>query len=74
MIAHGIRLGKEIKVVGFDGQPARHRGEPLLTTVQVPFEAMAKMAVLMALERAAEPDAISRRLLLGCALRKGETG
>jgi DNA-binding LacI/PurR family transcriptional regulator len=73
LIAHGVQPGRDIKVVGFDGQPQRYRGERVLTTVEVPFPAMAKMAAVMALERAAEPQGVARRLAVACALRKGDT-
>jgi hypothetical protein len=71
--AHGIELGKDVKLIGFDGQPARFAGDPELTTVAAPLEAMGRMAARFALERIERPDAPMRRACLGCALRKGHT-
>ena len=72
-VAHGIALGGDIRLVGFDGQKPRYPEDPLLTTVEVPLEEMGRTAVRMALERAARPEMLSRRLSLGCALRRGRT-
>lgn len=71
--AHGVALGGDVRVVGFDGQKPRYAEDPVLTTVEVPLAEMGRTAARMALERAATPDMLSRRLSFGCTLRKGRT-
>ncbi len=71
--AHGIELGRNVKLVGFDGQPPRFAGDPQLTTVAAPLEEMGRMAARFALERIEHRDAPMRRVCLGCTLRKGDT-
>ena len=73
LIAHGMRAGRDVKVVGFDGQPPRYEGDTPLTTVRVPLEEMGRAAAHLAVERAAEPDRPARKLHVACRLRKGET-
>ena len=72
-LAHGIKLGTDVKLIGYDGQPPRFSGDPLLTTVAVPLELMGRTAARMALERAEDPAAPTRRMCLGCSLREGDT-
>jgi len=73
LVAHHIEVGKEIKVVGFDGQSPAYRGEPMLTSVRAPLEEMGRVAAELGVERSADPKATSRRVHLACTLRMGET-
>lgn len=72
-IAHGVTLGEDMMLVGFDGQPPRFTGDPPLTTIAAPLEEMGRLAARRALERCEAPDAPMRRIALGCTLRKGDT-
>lgn len=72
-VAHGFELGRDVKLIGFDGQPPRFAGDPQLTTVAAPLEEMGRTAARFALERIENPDAPLRRVCLGCTLWKGDT-
>ncbi len=72
-VAHGVTLGGDVRLMGFDGQRARFPEDPLLTTVDIPLAEMGRIAVRLALERAAAPDRLPRRVSMGCLLRKGQT-
>lgn len=72
-VAHGIELGRDVRLVGFDGQPPRFAGDPELTTAAAPLEEMGRMAARFALERIEHRDAPLRRVCLGCTLRRGDT-
>ena len=73
LISHGIIPGKDIKLMGFDGQPKRFETDPLLTSINVPLEELGRAAVRLALERVHHPDRPGQRLSIACALRKGDT-
>ncbi|MCK5805766.1 MAG: substrate-binding domain-containing protein, partial [Lentisphaeria bacterium] len=73
LVAHGIQPGRDIKVIGCDGQPPLYPQDPILTTVAAPLEKMGKAAARMTLQRAKNPDDVANRVLLSCALRKGDT-
>jgi DNA-binding LacI/PurR family transcriptional regulator len=51
----GVRVPRSLSVVGFDDIALAPYTVPALTTVRQPIEAMAKLAVEVALRRAAEP-------------------
>mgnify|MGYP001237654480 FL=1 len=70
---HGIELGGDVRLIGFDGQPPRFAGDPDLTTVAAPLEEMGRTAARLALERIERPKAPMRRVCLGCTLKKGAT-
>jgi len=73
LVAHGLTPGRDIKVVGFDGQPRRFSRNLVLTTVEVPMRELGREAVRMAIRRAEEPAAPARRLNLACRLRMGDS-
>lgn len=73
LIAHGIQPGKDIKVIGFDGQPPLFEGDPALTSVRVPLEALGRMAARLALERAEDPRKPAQKVYLACTLKKGDS-
>jgi len=73
LVAHGIQPGKDIKVIGCDGQPPLYPQDPVLTTVAAPLQKMGKTAARMALQRARNPNDTANRVLLSCSLRKGDT-
>ena len=72
-VAYGLKIGDDIKLVGFDGQQPRYPEDPVLTTVVVPLEEMGRAAARMALERATDARALPRRVSFGCSLRRGQT-
>ncbi len=53
----GLRVPRDLSVVGFDDIPFAAFTVPPLTTVRQPIEAIARLAVDMALRRAADPGA-----------------
>ena len=53
----GLRLPEQLSVVGFDDIGLAAYTVPALTTVRQPIDAMAQLAVELALRRAAEPSA-----------------
>lgn len=73
LVAHGIRPGTDVKVIGCDGQPPQHPEDPALTTVAAPMEALGRSAALAGIQRARNPEALGQRLLLMCSLRNGAT-
>ena len=73
LVAHGVIPGRDIKVVGFDGQPIHSEDELQLTSVRIPMAELGREAARRALLRAEHPDALSQRINLACTLRKGET-
>lgn len=73
LLAHGIKPGKDIKVIGCDGQPPLYPQDPILTSVAAPLPELGRAAVRKALQRAKDPDGTTQTLLLACALRHGDT-
>jgi len=73
LVAHSIEPGKDIKVIGCDGQPPPYPEDPPLTTVAAPMEELGRMAAILGVQRAGNPEAPARRVLLACSLRKGTT-
>src|SRR5216683_4728471 len=55
--AAGLRVPRDLSVVGFDDIPFAAYTVPALTTVRKPIEAMAQLAIEIALRRAADPGA-----------------
>lgn len=74
LAGHGIQVGKDVRVIGFDGQPPRMGSEHQLTSVAAPLEAMGRAAAWLALQRAADPKGIARRMALACSIRNGFSG
>jgi len=73
LIAHGVKVGRDVKIIGYDGQPRRSKDDPVLTSVAVPLAALGRAAARMSVQRAADPKGIARRLVLACGLRQGAT-
>ncbi len=74
LAGRGIQVGRDIRVVGFDGQPCRNGAEHQLTSIAAPLEALGRTAAWLALQRSADPGSIARRVTLACSLRKGFSG
>ncbi|SMD12093.1 LacI family DNA-binding transcriptional regulator [Rhizobium sp. RU36D] len=73
--AHGVKVPEEIAVVGFDGVALGDLTRPPLTTVRVPLQEMAVLA-LQALENRLSvfgPDHPPCRIELGCKLIERES-
>lgn len=69
--ALGLRLGRDYQLVGFDGQPQLDRLDAHgVSSVVVPARWMGQTAVQLLVQRWAHPTLPSRRMLLGCTLRK----
>ena len=64
----GLRVPKDISVVGFDNVELAEHLTPPLTTVHVPREAMGAMAVKALEARVADPQAVSVTYTLGVDL------
>jgi len=73
LLAHGIQPGRDMKVIGCDGQPPLYPQDPILTSVAAPLPELGRAAVRMALQRAKNPESVAQNLLLTCTLRKGDT-
>ena len=73
LMAHGVRPGKDVKVMGFSAQPPFYEDDPPLTSVLSPMEDMGRAGAVFALERADEPRKASRRLQIAYGLRQGVT-
>lgn len=73
-IAHGLVPGRDIHIMGFDGQAA---GTQIvlspLCTVEVPAERMGREAAVLLGERLRYPDVPAHRVRLGCTVREGPT-
>jgi len=72
-LAHNLQAGRDYSLIGFDAQPMAISGKSPITSVALPMAEMGRMAVRLALERAADPDAQVRTVALGCALFEGRT-
>jgi LacI family transcriptional regulator len=68
----GLRVPGDVSVTGFDGSPTPMGMKPL-TTLHVPFEEMASVALSRLLSRIRHPSAPGRQILLECRLVEGET-
>lgn len=73
--SHGLKVGRDFHLVGFDGQAAAPpvRGIPQLTTVRVPCEQMGRRAADLLIRRFHDPSRSPRRVLLSCSLIRGNT-
>jgi LacI family transcriptional regulator len=61
---HGLRVGQDFAVTGFDGVAAAAHSNPPLTTVDVGPESLGESAATLLLERLSHPDAaLTRRLV-----------
>jgi DNA-binding LacI/PurR family transcriptional regulator len=69
----GLRVPQDISVVGFDGIDAASWGDPPLTTVEQPIEAIASTAVELLQSVVAEPQTFRPRVLLQPKLRLGRS-
>ena len=69
----GVRVPKDISVVGFDNvRPPGYDG-PVLTTVAMPLEELGAEAARLLYWRKAHPDAPPRKLVLGASFVQGGT-
>ncbi len=72
-IAHGIAIGRDVKLMGFDGQPPAFPDDPALTTLVTPREAIGRAAARLALERVEDPEGPKRRVAFQCSLKEGDS-
>lgn len=72
LLAHGIEVGRDVAMTGFDAFPAP-AGLPRLTSVHLPFGAMGKAAVGLLGERSRDRSMPLRRVLLRGTLISGES-
>lgn len=72
--AHGLNVGRDYHIVGFDGQ---QRGRTVtdgpLTTIEPPHEEIGRRAAAMLISRLLDPDQPVRKVSLGCRLSEGAT-
>jgi LacI family transcriptional regulator len=61
---HGLRIPKDISLVGFDDIPQASLGYPKLTTVRQPLSEMGREAANILLEEIAHPEQPRRRVTL----------
>ncbi len=72
--AHGLRVGRDFFIMGFDGQPrARALHDGPLTTIEVPLTEMGRRGVDLLADRLLQRDLPVRHLALGCTLLPGAT-
>ena len=70
--AQGLRVPEDVSVTGFDALPAEN-GEPILTSVQVPFRQIGIMGGERLLDLIARRYTVAQHILLDCELREGAT-
>ncbi|HUB24688.1 MAG TPA: LacI family DNA-binding transcriptional regulator [Tepidisphaeraceae bacterium] len=68
--ARGLRVPQDVSVTGFDGSPPPMGMTPL-TTLRVPFQEMASVALNRLVNRIRHPGAPGRQILLECQLVPG---
>lgn len=72
--AHGLTAGKDYHIIGFDGQPAGDRiASGPLSTIDVHPQQLGVSGARLLIERLAQPDRPTHRILLGGSLRVGRT-
>lgn len=73
--AHGLRLGQDVALIGFDDLDWADLAEPGLTLMAQPVHAIGAKAIELLLQRIAEPDAPPRTLRLAPQLNvRGSCG
>lgn len=73
-LSHGLHVGKDYKIIGFDGQPrgrSVHRGP--LTTLDAPLKTIADKAAELIAARLADPTRSIQKLSIQCNLFDGKT-
>jgi len=74
VLGHGLRAGKDLSLIGFDGQQfALDMAGGPLTTIEVPREEIGRQAAELLMDRMKNPQQPVRRNLVGCSLRNGRT-
>jgi len=73
-LAHGLVVGRDYKIIGFDGQPRGRQvhGGPL-TTLDAPMEDISSSAAQLIAARLAEPERPLQRRAFACNLFAGNT-
>jgi DNA-binding LacI/PurR family transcriptional regulator len=61
---HGLRPGRDVAVIGFDGSPAAGLISPSLSSLHQPLEEVGRMCTRLLLRRLQDPQAEPERLLL----------
>ena len=66
---HGLRLGEDISVIGFDDLPVTQINDPPLTSVRVFNDALGETAVRRVIDLIQNPDQPFQHILVGTALK-----
>ena len=69
----GLRVPRDVSVIGFDDLPAASMMTPRLTTMRVDTDAIGRQAIALLLRRIAEPDACRLQIDCGVVPVAGET-
>lgn len=69
----GLRVPRDVSVIGFDDLPAAAVMSPRLTTMRVDTDAIGRQAVALLLRRIAEPEACRLQVECGVSPVAGET-
>jgi len=69
----GLRVPRDVSVIGFDDLPAAAVMSPRLTTMRVDTDAIGRQAVALLVRRIAEPDACRLQIECGVTAVPGET-
>ncbi|PTX93939.1 hypothetical protein DB345_20415 [Spartobacteria bacterium LR76] len=73
LLGQGIRIPEDVSVVGFHRHPNHPPNTPLVTSVSVDVEQMAKLAIKQILSRQEDPDQEHLALLVPCKFAPGES-
>lgn len=69
----GLRVPRDVSVIGFDDLPAAAVMSPRLTTMRVDTDALGRQAVALLMRRIAEPEACRLQVECGVTAVAGET-
>jgi len=69
----GLRVPRDVSVIGFDDLPTAAMMTPRLTTMRVDTDAIGREAIALLLRRIAEPDACRLQVECGITAVVGET-
>jgi DNA-binding LacI/PurR family transcriptional regulator len=69
----GLRVPRDVSIVGFDDLPAAAVMSPRLTTMRVDTDAIGREAIALLLRRIAEPDACRLQVECGVTAVAGAT-
>lgn len=73
LVKRGLRIPRDVSIVGFSGLEPPQQNLPQLTTVHPPFERMGTAAVQRLLNRIKHPDEPADHIQFSCEFIKGQT-